>query len=106
MGVDLTLLPLAADRIWMSHDIIRVGRRRELWGLVAQLPQKPIPEPLYCFDGPHEESPYGERLTYTTAADLLTLKEHDAVTGSWTNRAVWAYLAQMPPDWPIVLYWN
>lgn len=116
MGVDLTLMPLLSEDFWASHDLLRLERRRELWDDVAKLPQKPIPKPISCYVarrpdgesgyGDATETPYGEAMTYTTAADLLTLSEHEAVQDNWMNRAVWSYLAKMPPHWPIVLYWS
>ncbi len=45
-------------------------------------------------------------MTYATAGDLLKLSEHSAVLDNWQNKAVWAYLANMPATWPIVLYWH
>jgi len=117
MGVDLTLLPLIGRDFWAAHDILRLERRSELWSDVEKLPQKPIPQALSCHKavspttgdpcyGDTETTPYGTRITYTTAADLMTLKDNEAVQDNWQNRAIWAYLAQMPGDWPICLYWS
>lgn len=117
MGVDLTLMPLLSKDTWCSHDLIRLNRRRELWDPVAALPQWPIPKALSCHQardpktgetcyGDAETTPYGDRMTYTTAGDLFTLGDHEGVQDNWQNKAVWAYLANMPPDWPIVLYWS
>lgn len=117
MGVDLTLMPLLGKQSWVAHDMIRVCRRGELWEPIAALPTKTIPQPLHCYVarhnidgktcyGPVEFDPYGERLTYTTTTDLFTVKDHGAVQDNWQNRAVWAYLEQMPADWPVVLYWH
>ena len=117
MGVDLTLMPMLSKQFWCAHDLIRLERRRELWEPISQLPQQPIPKPISCYlardeksgercYGDAETTSYGERITYTTAADLMTLKDHHGVKDNWLNCAVWAYLAQMPPDWPIALYWH
>lgn len=116
MGVDLKLLPLLGMDFWASHDILRLERRRELWPAIDNLPQKDIPKPLSCHEartkegeccyGDQDTSPYGEGLKWTTAKALLTLKDHESVQDNWMNRAVWKYLEQMPPDWPIVLYWH
>ena len=116
MGVDLTLLPLLTPTYWASHDVIRVNRCRELWADVLALPQQPIPEPLSCYVaqiannetgyGNRENSPYGERLCWTTAGALATLKDHPAIQDDWINKAVLSYLRTMPEDWPIVLYWH
>jgi len=116
MGVDLTLLPLIGPDFWASHDVIQLNRRSALWPEIAKLKQHPIPMPLTCYlsrgeDGESrygntEKDPYGDPLKWTTAAELLTLKDHEVVVDDWQNRAVWAYLSHMPPDWPIVLYWH
>lgn len=116
MGVDLKLLPLLSKSYWTAHDMLGLERRRELWPEIDKIPQRDIPGPVNCFlargadgdpcYGSVEESPYGERLKFTTAGDLLALKDHDAVQDNFLNRAVWKYLAEMPPDWPIILYWH
>lgn len=38
--------------------------------------------------------------------DLVTLRDSEEVQDNAKNRAIWAYLAETPPDWPIVLYWH
>lgn len=117
MGVDLTLMPMLSEHsLDAAHDLIQLERRRELWDPIVALPQKPIPKPLACYVargptgdpayGDEFETPYGEPITYTTAADLLTLKDHEGVQDNWQNRAVWAYLAQMPATYPIALWWH
>ena len=116
MGVDLTLLPLLAKDYWVSHDVIQTERRRELWDPIMQLPAKPIPYPLVCYlarseegepcYGKRSDDPYGGALSYTTAGDLYSLREHEGVRDNEKNRAVWAWLGEMPRNWPIVLYWH
>lgn len=117
MGVDLTLLPLLSPDYWVSHDVIQVERRRELWDPIMELPQQAIPCPLVCFlarreddgetcYGPRTDDPYGAALSYTTAGDLGSLRDHEGVRDNEKNRAAWAWLSEMPPDWPIVLYWH
>jgi hypothetical protein len=116
MGVDLKLLPVMLKGSWLCHDMIEVSRDRDLWDDVTKLPQQPIPQAIGCYlghgkdgetcYGDIEETPYGERITYTTAGDLMSLKDHEAVRWGWKNKAIWAYLAQMPEDWLICLYWH
>ena len=117
MGVDLLLLPLIHESIWVSLDLIRIERSYELWDDINALSQSPIPKALSCYVtrdkkmggtyyGDVEETPYGQRLQYATAGDLMTLSKHSAVQNNWRNRAVWAYLAAMPAGWPIVLFWH
>lgn len=117
MGVDLRLLPLLNKNCWVSHEILSVERRRDLWDEVLKLPQQPIPQRLSCFlarnpvdgetcYGDIESDPYGGRPHYTTAGDLATLKDNPEASDCAKNRAIWAYLSEMPADWPIVLYWH
>ena len=116
MGVDLRLLPLLGKDFWCAHEIWAVGRNRDLWELIDKLPQQPIPKAIGCFLARHpfdgetsygdvEQSPYGDRLQYTTAGDLAKLRDYHEVRDDWKNRSVWAALAEIPADWPIVLYW-
>jgi hypothetical protein len=117
MGVDLALLPLLVPGTWISHNIIQVHRRSELFEKIeSKLPQHDIPNPLTCFlargeggdpcYGEMETTPYGLRLKWTTAADLLTLNNHEGVQDNWINKGIWSYVAHMPETWPIVLYWH
>ena len=115
MGMDLKLLPLLAKDFWCSHNIIALGRDYELWKAIESLPQFDIPQSLSCYFartpegepcyGDIETSPYGERLKWIAAKMLNTVRDHDAVKGDWRNRAAWAYLANIPEDWRVVLYW-
>lgn len=116
MGVELRLAPLMTRDYWVSHEMIDVGTSYDLWDAINILPQIDIPKPLICFfardeQGEHVygeivETPYGNRMKFVTASDLLTLSDHEHVQDNWRNKAVWAYLAEMPHDWPIVLYWH
>jgi hypothetical protein len=116
MGVDLTLMPLMQRNFWASSDLICLERRRELWPAIEALNATPVPRPVNCFRarrrdgeatyGEVETNPYGVRLTWLTPADLLPLASHEGVTDNWRNRGIWALLAEMPPDWPVVLFWH
>lgn len=117
MGVDLTLMPLLAKDYWCAHELIRVERDRSLWGPIDALPQTDVPEPLHCYLAKHPHdgetsygsiatTPYGDPIKYTTAGDLVGLKSEQGVRDNWKNRAVWAYLEQMPPEWQIALWWH
>jgi hypothetical protein len=116
MGVDLKLLPLLAHDFWCSHIILGVNGRRELWPKIEALSTQPVPKPLICYEargkdgdpcyGEVTEDCYGNSLTWLTPTELLTLRDAREVRDNWHNRALWAYLAEMPKDWPIVLYWH
>jgi hypothetical protein len=116
MGVDLTLMPLLEKDYWVSHALIRLERRRALWPKIEALGARPVPEPLTCFQGVGPDGdpaygeitqdPYGQPLTWLPAGELATLHDDETVQDNWLNQAAWAYLRQMPPDWPVVLYWH
>jgi hypothetical protein len=116
MGVDLTLMPMLGRDGFAAHDLIRLERRRDLWTEIMALPAEPLTKPLNCLVarlpngesgyGRLETDPYGERVHTVKAGDLAKLADNENVTDNWVNRAAWGYLAQMPPDWPVALYWH
>lgn len=116
MGVDLTLMPLTSKHSWVSHDLIDVSRGYDLFRQIEAMELNKVPETVTCFRsrrgdgdpcyGEVETNPYGDKLTWLAAGDLLSVAYHEDVLDNWRNRAVWAYLVQMPEDWPIVLYWH
>lgn len=118
MGVDLRLLPFDCDRgeFAYSHTILDCERRRSLWTAVEKLPATPVPKGFTSFVGDRPdgesgygvtaETPYGEPLMATTAGQLLILKDHEGVIDNHKNRAIWAYLAELPPETRVALYWH
>ena len=48
---------------------------------------------------------YDAPLCHVSCGDLLTLRFHEGVQDNPENRAAWAYLAELPPNARIVLYW-
>ena len=111
MGVDLSLFPVGhvIARDWCSFSRIEVNRRRELWPAVHALPAVAIGTLTgYLDKGFHAETTdkYGARLKAVTAGDLATLAAAPGIADDSQNRAVWAYLAALPPATDIVLYWH
>lgn len=114
MGLDLALLPFSYDLC--SFTVLQCERRRELWRVVTGLPAWPVDPGFssYCGQipgggyayGETQETPYGRRLTYTTVKHLLTLRDHEGVMDNPNNRAVWAYLNELPPSTKVALYWH
>ena len=117
MGVDLALLPALDRGCTAAHDIINLERRSDFWASVHDLDSVLLADGVYCYlaranDG--DDRGYGLALyddndlplLYVTARDMLSLAEHEGVTDNWRNRAAWAYLACLPPDWPVVLFWS
>jgi len=119
MGVDLMLLPMTVDYDGMTavaYTTLELERRHELWPLVRTLSMEPVPaffETLLSPEGPEESwaagntqtDSYGSPLRCVLAEDLYSLADHPAVQGNHTNRAVWAYLAQLPAGMRVALYW-
>lgn len=116
MGIDLRLMPLMTPGFWIAHGHIEIEQRSSLWPAIENLPAREIPTPLKCYlatgkggktcYGKIENDPFGNRLKWTKAADLFSLKKHKAIQDNWLNRAAWSYLDQMPSSYPIVLYWH
>lgn len=115
MGVDLDLLPLReGEGCYSSFSILECDRAGDLFADVRKLPQTRAPRDLNTFRpdnsrkrfGPTTEDMYGSPINCTTAEQLLTLKDHERIKSSATNRAVWAYLSQLSPKTLIALYWH
>ena len=118
MGVDLTLLPFDAD--FYSHTMLQVERRRELWPKVTALDSAPlalVSKDFHCYlarDRNGEtrygtlprEDPYGTPYRCTTAGALSKLWTDPEVRDNVRNRAIWDYLAALPPDTRVVLHWH
>lgn len=117
MGTDLALLPLESESAGnaFSHSILECIRRRELFDDLRELEASPVPEPFYtyrsCEGG--EESHYGdtqtdgegEPLTKVRVLQLLPFASHESVRDTPRNKAIWAYLAALPPRTWVALYW-
>lgn len=119
MGVDLTFLPFWSENPTcdFSHDMLSLERRPELWDAIYELPSRDVPEKFRSYRGTNDdfdETCYGltirdcydSPVKYTTAKHLLTLYNRPAVRDNHTNRAIWAYLKELPLDWKIALYWS
>lgn len=111
MGVDLRLLPFDADfdGLHFSHTILNVRMDRDLWEAVDGVEQFPVPDDFMSFScrnqeeceethyGNTVETPYGERLTYTTAKNLKGM--------AFKPNAVAAYINALNDDVKVALYW-
>lgn len=121
MGVDLCLMPFEADfkGFAFSHSLLELERRRDLWEPIAEIEKahgQAVPTPFYTFRATNAEgstcygntidTSYGDSLKCVTAAQLLPLAQHEAVTDNPINRAVWAYLACLSPETRIALFWH
>ena len=115
MGLDLRLLPFDCDRgeFAYSHTILNLDDRG-VYACIEELNQLPVPENFTSFTGkqpnyddrcygPTTDTPYGERLTYTTAGELCSIPL-ERRSEYW--RPTWAYLEALPPETKIALFWH
>jgi len=120
MGLDLTVAPMRYHTMnwWLAFDRLRLDCDYDLFSQIGPCSRgryKPITLPLPLpagtkFDWYEDESvktktedPYGVPLTYLPAAafrDMILEGVSD-----W-NKAVLVFLAALPPDTPVVLWWN
>lgn len=116
MGIDLSLLPALDEDCKWAHDKLNCQRRDELFDEILRLETQPIVSGVYCSmaDLPSDNIGYGiatndyydKPLRKVTAGDLMKLSSHHGVLDNFRNRAVWAYLKEYPPHWPVVLFWT
>lgn len=121
MGLDLKLLPFDGDfnDYSFSHTILNCFRMGELFDAIKTLENRlgrPVGENFSSYFGKQAENeaysfsethitPYGEELKFVLVGDLLAFKTHAQVQENWKNRAIWAYLAQLPLTNKVALYW-
>lgn len=126
MGVDLTLLPFCNEQmsnddyiIYFSHTALDMQRRHELWEPIKEIEEKfgvVVPSGFLSLlsregeTGPHYgktmRTPYGNPLQYVLAKHLKIFEKQRGVQDNWQNRAIWAYLLQLPNNLRIALYWH
>jgi hypothetical protein len=113
MGVDLTLMPVLFQNSWLCHEMITCDLNRDLWQAIEKLGERPVGQPVQSFrartpDGDEtygdlSVNPYGTPLTWLPAGELShAFLEAD----SRKNRAIRAFLIELPSDWPVVLFWH
>lgn len=116
MGIDLTLIPIdhESDTLNFGYTILQVERRRVLWDSIRRLPHSPLPVNFrtlseYQFkpvEGGEYCDAYGCALRCVWVHELMKLQDEAEVRDNWQNRAIWAYLGQLPPHFKVVLYWH
>jgi hypothetical protein len=119
MSVDLTLLPFDGDSgesLSFSHTVLNVEGSYDLWDEIEKLPALQVPDGFnthmaFGEDGEHcygktTETPYGKPLLYTTVNQLLKLRDQAYSVGGTKNRAIWAYLSELPSKTKVALYWH
>jgi hypothetical protein len=126
MGIDLRLYPAWPNEHGFSFnggmlciDALSFDRDYDLFACVegfyrpegeqrSRARANPMPGPcrIYGDNGieTRKDDSYGEPLTWSTAGELArAMKDVDT---SHRNKAIVAYLAALPPEYPIVLYWH
>lgn len=123
MGVDLTLLPFESTQLggWpMSHTVLWMNRDSETFQQISALETRegrPVPEDFTSYVGRDNEgetaygrtikTPYGSPLRYVLAGSLKQIDMGDMSNpGAWKQRAIWAFVRELPDDLPVALYWH
>ncbi len=124
MGLDLQLLPAfsQSENCDISHDILNLHRDDKLFKLILKVEKKKGVEirrgginsyvgddetGLYeetCY-GKTEISKYGERIKSLLASELDVIFSAYK-TDSWKNKAIFAFVKELPKDLVIYLYWS
>jgi hypothetical protein len=117
MGLDLKLLPIENEHTGdcYSHTILSCSRSLDLFDEIMQLPSIPLSEPIECYLARSEyggrcyndviDSDYGEPLKWIRVEELWHLRIHKDVLDNFQNKAIWAYLNELPAGIKIVLFW-
>jgi hypothetical protein len=117
MGVDLTLLPYRdrGDGWVCARTVLPLERNSDLWEVIRELPSEPVPSEFWAYQAPRRpagermgklrKDPYGDPLRSVSAADLGRLRNHPEVRRAG-NQAAFRYIAALPADWRVALYWD
>jgi hypothetical protein len=125
LGVDLTLIPVMHvtsaswhpfTKLWLTRNYELFGRIEPNFG-IDMLPEDYQPPRLqdlppgvtvsHNTDTKWEErtdDQYGKPLKWCWAGELAAVPLPEN-TSPW-NRAAWAYLAELPAETPVVLWWH
>ncbi len=114
MSLHLTLLPIVGinELITSRTNFLTCERDNYLFEQIDQIISSPVPpdfksfystEDCYYEYGSLTKDGFDEELNYIFVKELLKLKP---LSESQTNKAIWAYLKQLPPEGKIALYWS
>jgi len=113
MGLDLDLHPVRWSELenagWLLHNRISLERNYHLFDAIKSLtspqpaPDSCLPAFWYSDEGLRETytDAYGDPLTYLLPKDFERLESEYPY-----NQAVIDFMRNLPPDMPIVLWWN
>ncbi len=118
MSDSLTLLPFDGESggSSYSHTVLRCWDNSTFFDEIRKLPAVRVPEEFnsyVCYDNDNEpmhygntqETPLGNPLTFVLAEQLAQFSAQ-AVDSGYQNKAIWAYLAELPPRTKVALYWH
>ena len=116
MSVDLRLLIFDHDegeRLSFSHTQMELGADYDLHDKIKSLPSMPVPKGFTSYSGKAsdgetgygetQEDCYGERVKWILSDDLLKIDVSDCAP---KVKAAWAYIACLPPETKIALFWH
>lgn len=120
MSRALSLIPVEYDHGGDGHSftVLRLPENYDLFDAIeaAGFRETDAPEKFNTYlgrgkDGEHgfgqtSEDPYGEPLRCVRAGALASLRNDPQVQAEPLSRAVWAYLAELPPNTKVALYWS
>ncbi len=127
---DVTLLPVQGaegDRLAMyAEDALSCACPQALAETLRRLESFPLPRVFRTWLSRHfpqegcdcgcaeglehwgnlQRDAHDDPIVMVTIGALTTLAHHPDVRRIQSNRAVWAYLAEMPPEQLVALYWD
>ncbi len=113
MGLQLRLLPIEGikEEIKGSGNFLNCEKDKVLFEQIEQINASTVPSDFQAYHDTEEgfvygsltKDAYGTELNYVFVKELLKFKPNSE---SQTNKAIWAYLKQLPPEGKIALYWN
>ena len=122
MGMDLQILPLYNQRCDFSHDLLGFHRDYDIFNEIEEI-EKELgieisDEGINTYVSRNEEeyedshygktlnTPYGNKLKYVLAEHLKKAINPFYEKSSWKNKAIIAFVNELPDDLPVYLYWN
>jgi len=119
MGMDLKLLPQYSQTADFAHDVLSCGRDYDMFNIIKEAEKqkgKPVQETgIYSYLGRRNiyeehcyskttETPYGKRINSVQAVQLKKALVNYEVSG-WKNKAIIAFLNELPDELKVWLYW-
>ncbi len=115
MGLHLTLLPFWGNDF--SDTVLHCVDRCNLFEEIQKLPTERVPQYFESHlsrekdietthYGDTQSDGYGDTLNAVTVLQLLSLASHEAVLDNFVNRAIWAYIKELPSETKVAIYWE